>query len=231
MSAGEAGPTMCIDGPGKEMGHEGSSLPSGGSGRGGRYWRYVHLKCFNRLMTHHFRLRSIALLSLISVACVAEVNEETRPSGVGSGRVKLVHVLAVGPGKTLTRPSQAAQSAHDGDVIEIRAGVYSGDAAVWTRNDLTIRGVNGRAHLEADGDTSHNLQSNEPGFVDRVKYDYHLRAGSPAIDAGVDPGAANGFQLAPVAQYVHPAAEEPRPKVGKLDLGAYEYSGHSATRR
>jgi len=56
-----------------------------------------------------------------------------------------------------------------------------------------------------------------------------LRAGSPAIDADVDPGAANGFRLAPVAQYAHPTAEEPRPKVGKLDLGAYEYRGYSGS--
>jgi hypothetical protein len=72
------------------------------------------------------------------------------------------------------------------------------------------------------GETSHNLKSNDPGFVNRVRFDYHLKAGSAAIDAGVAPGAAAGFELTPVAEYVHPLSEQPRPQVGELDLGAYE---------
>ncbi|VAX32258.1 hypothetical protein MNBD_NITROSPIRAE01-374, partial [hydrothermal vent metagenome] len=39
----------------------------------------------------------------------------------------------------------------DGDVVEIDAGLYSADVAVWNANDLTLRGVGGRAHLRADG--------------------------------------------------------------------------------
>jgi hypothetical protein len=60
-------------------------------------------------------------------------------------------VLHVGPGQDLKLPSQAAQAAQDGDVIEIDAGDYRGDVAVWKANDLVIRGVNGRPHLDADG--------------------------------------------------------------------------------
>ncbi len=48
-------------------------------------------------------------------------------------------------------PSQAAAAAKNGDTIEIDAGLYSGDVATWTRNNLTIRGVGGRAHLDAHG--------------------------------------------------------------------------------
>src|SRR6185295_17832841 len=48
-------------------------------------------------------------------------------------------------------PSAAAEIARDGDVIEIDAGVYARDAAVWRQHRLTIRGVGGRAHLRADG--------------------------------------------------------------------------------
>jgi hypothetical protein len=60
-------------------------------------------------------------------------------------------ILSVGPTRTLTRPSQAAAIAADGDIIEIDAGLYSGDACSWYANNLTIRGVGGRARLDAAG--------------------------------------------------------------------------------
>jgi hypothetical protein len=49
--------------------------------------------------------------------------------------------LKVGPGKTYKLPSQAAAAARDGDTVEIDAGVYDGDVAVWTANNLVLRGV------------------------------------------------------------------------------------------
>lgn len=60
-------------------------------------------------------------------------------------------VLRVGPGRKLIRPSAAAPIARDGDIVEIDAGLYEGDAAIWTQHGLTIRGVGGRAHLRANG--------------------------------------------------------------------------------
>ena len=64
----------------------------------------------------------------------------------------------------------------------------------------------------------------DPGFVDVSTYDYRLTAGaSGAIDLGSDPGSADGFDLTPVAHYVHPLASELRPTLGELDIGAYEY--------
>jgi hypothetical protein len=60
-------------------------------------------------------------------------------------------VLRVGPKRELRRPSAAAQIARDGDIIEIDAGIYEGDAAVWRQHRLTIRGLGGRAHLRASG--------------------------------------------------------------------------------
>lgn len=61
------------------------------------------------------------------------------------------HVLHVGPTRSFDRPSAAAAVAQDGDVIEIDAGVYDSDAAVWSANRLTLRGVGGRAYLRANG--------------------------------------------------------------------------------
>jgi hypothetical protein len=57
----------------------------------------------------------------------------------------------VGPGRELATPSAAAAVARDGDTVLIQAGTYPGDVATWTQDDLTLRGVGGRAHLRADG--------------------------------------------------------------------------------
>jgi len=59
--------------------------------------------------------------------------------------------IRVGPAQKYKMPSQAAEIAGDGAIIEIDAGVYEGDVCVWRQNDLTIRGVGGYAHLKADG--------------------------------------------------------------------------------
>jgi Right handed beta helix region len=57
----------------------------------------------------------------------------------------------VGPNRLLTTPSAAAAVARDGDTVLIDAGSYVGDVATWTQDDLSLRGVGGRARLQADG--------------------------------------------------------------------------------
>jgi hypothetical protein len=83
--------------------------------------------------------------------------------------------------------------------------------------------------LRGRGEQSHNLQCNEPGFVSREQFDYHLRDASPAIGAGTNPGGVNGFSLTPVAQYRHRAQEEPRPDREGLDVGAYGRSSAASS--
>ncbi|HKW98993.1 MAG TPA: choice-of-anchor Q domain-containing protein [Bryobacteraceae bacterium] len=74
-----------------------------------------------------------------------------------------------------------------------------------------------------------NNFSGNPLFVNQAGFDYHLTSGSPAIDAGTNPGSANGFSLTPVFDYVHPACGETRSVVGSaMDIGAYEF-GNSGT--
>ncbi|MFN8193628.1 MAG: hypothetical protein U0R80_05000 [Nocardioidaceae bacterium] len=63
-------------------------------------------------------------------------------------------VLRVGPDRALTTPSAAAAIARDGDTVRIDAGDYVGDVATWTQDDLTLVGVGGWAHLEADGQSA-----------------------------------------------------------------------------
>lgn len=75
---------------------------------------------------------------------------------------------------------------------------------------------------------SHNFAGN-PNFVNSSVYDYHLTAGSPAIDAGIDPGSNGTFSLTPPFQYVHPACAEGRTTVSTIDMGGYEFGGGTGT--
>jgi hypothetical protein len=69
-----------------------------------------------------------------------------------------------------------------------------------------------------------NLSTTAPMLVDIDNYDYRLLSGSPAIDAGSDPGSAGDDNFAPVYQYVHPTNRNDRPADALMDIGAYEYS-------
>ena len=63
--------------------------------------------------------------------------------------------LSVGPGATYAGPCQAIAAAADGDTIEIdAAGVYDGDVCAIARSRLTLRGIHGRAHIDAAGRNS-----------------------------------------------------------------------------
>ncbi|HEY3448989.1 MAG TPA: right-handed parallel beta-helix repeat-containing protein [Myxococcales bacterium] len=76
---------------------------------------------------------------------------------------------------------------------------------------------------QGNADLANNLVKTDPLFASAATFDYHLLTGSPAINAGADPGTGGGFALAPSFQYVHPASFEARPSDGTLDLGAFEF--------
>jgi hypothetical protein len=60
--------------------------------------------------------------------------------------------LSVGPGKAFSTPCRAFAAASNGDVVEIDAsGTYSGDVCAIYPSNLTIRGVNGRPKINANG--------------------------------------------------------------------------------
>jgi hypothetical protein len=60
--------------------------------------------------------------------------------------------LSVGPGKQYSAPCAAFNAARDGDTIEISGNnIYKGDVCGISRNNLTIRGVNGRPMIDANG--------------------------------------------------------------------------------
>jgi len=59
--------------------------------------------------------------------------------------------LRVGKFQPYTSIAAAARDARNGDTVEIEAGDYVGDVAIWAQDKLTIRGVGGRARLIANG--------------------------------------------------------------------------------
>lgn len=59
--------------------------------------------------------------------------------------------LAAGPGKTFSTPCRALTAAANGDTVEIDAATYDGDVCVIRASNLTIRGVNGRPKINANG--------------------------------------------------------------------------------
>jgi len=90
------------------------------------------------------RLGVVGALAAVALGCWHEPQAATEES----------RIIRVGPNRELTMPSQAAKIAVDGSIVEIDAGVYPEDSAVWRRNNLTLRAVGGRAHLRSNGRTS-----------------------------------------------------------------------------
>ncbi len=64
------------------------------------------------------------------------------------------------------------------------------------------------------------------GFVNAAAYDYHVSTGSIAVNNGTNPGiAANGLDLNPVFEYLHPASFTNRILQSNIDIGSYELAG------
>ncbi len=74
-------------------------------------------------------------------------------------------------------------------------------------------------HFSGTLNTGENLRGEKPGFENLQADNYRLPPGSPCIDAaGPLPSGVPSVER----QYVEPASSEPRPGLGKPDLGAFE---------
>ncbi|MBA2412957.1 MAG: hypothetical protein H0V63_09050 [Burkholderiaceae bacterium] len=60
-------------------------------------------------------------------------------------------VIRVGPAREIRTLAKASAIARDGDIVEVDPGDYEKDNAVWTQNDLVIRGIGTRPRLVANG--------------------------------------------------------------------------------
>ncbi|MFB0936763.1 MAG: hypothetical protein QMB52_13390 [Propionivibrio sp.] len=75
---------------------------------------------------------------------------EERQAGASTEATRLT-TFAVGPGEKIRSITEAAKVARNGDVIDILPGEYRGQPAIWTQDDLVIRGKGARPILLAEG--------------------------------------------------------------------------------
>lgn len=88
---------------------------------------------------HLFLLRYIRFLALWLLLCGMAMAQSA------------VNTLQVGPQRAIKTIAAAARVASAGSIIEVDAGDYVGDVAVWTQPNLTLRAVGGRVRLQANG--------------------------------------------------------------------------------
>jgi hypothetical protein len=100
--------------------------------------------------------------------------------------------------------------------VTVRPGAQSAKILnnVFSGRGETLRGT---------ADLRDNIELTRSDFVNADAFDYHLKAKSPAIGRGIDPGSAHGFSLRPTEEYVDKARKRNRSSSGKLDLGAFEF--------
>lgn len=91
----------------------------------------------------------LVLLTLL-MAVLPPANAAPHPSVTAP----VGQTLRVGKLQALKTIAEAARLARDGDTVEVEAGDYIADVAVWTQKNLTLRTVGGRARLVAYGATA-----------------------------------------------------------------------------
>ena len=89
------------------------------------------------------RAVALALLSASGSGAMSVATASQAPS-----RQRVVHV---GSRREFSTVSEAARVARDGDVVEIDAGEYVDDVAVWVQSDITIRASTGHVRLVSRG--------------------------------------------------------------------------------
>ncbi len=73
---------------------------------------------------------------------------------LSTGGIASAATLKVGPNQQYAKPCDAIAAAQAGDTIEVdAAGNYAGDTCSWSTDNLTVRGVNGRAKIDLTGVT------------------------------------------------------------------------------
>jgi len=91
------------------------------------------------------------LMSVLMIAGTSSAAQEATSDLMSRDNPMGARILLVGPGKFYEKPSDAAKVAADGDVVDIAAGTYKGDVAIWQQNNLTIRGKGGPVEIKAEG--------------------------------------------------------------------------------
>jgi len=75
----------------------------------------------------------------------------TNPDTTAPAADTTQRILRVGPFEDIRTIAKAAKLAKDDDIVEIQAGEYYGDVALWYQKRLTIRANGGKVRLHAAG--------------------------------------------------------------------------------
>ncbi len=128
--------------------------------------------------------------------------------GLGAGRT---HAMYLANNTFVNDRGSGVFVSTDSGITELRSvnNLYTGGGTVFQGKQPTA---------------ATDLVTSSPGFVDHTNFNYKLTSGSPAINAGSDPGTSAGFALTPQYQVVTGGRREARPVNGALDVGAYEFA-------
>ena len=120
-------------------------------------------------------------------------------SGLAAGQDSVTtlprrRVLSVGPHRAIKRIADAARLARDGDWVQIDAGDYVGDVAVWQQHDIQLLAHGGRVRLIAAGASAERkaIWVLRSGAVEMRGFDFYGCAVASGNGAGVrlESGAA-----------------------------------------
>jgi len=92
--------------------------------------------------------RALCVLLLVCAPGVVWALDKVQPIAAAPAAL-LEKIVRVGPTRAIRTIGEAARQAKNGDMVEIDAGDYPADVAIWTQDNLTIRAFNGRARLVA----------------------------------------------------------------------------------
>ncbi|MDO8777624.1 MAG: right-handed parallel beta-helix repeat-containing protein [Burkholderiaceae bacterium] len=95
----------------------------------------------------------VCLMSLFFLASVAPVPLANAAQAVAPAEAVSANrlIIRVGANRLIKTIAEAARRAKDGDTIEVDAGNYVGDVAIWSKNNITLRAIGGRVRLIANG--------------------------------------------------------------------------------
>ncbi len=96
-------------------------------------------------------IRYLRAAGLVLAFCVAWMPATSGSAGPMATSSIAAQVIRVGPTRAVKTLGEAAKVVRAGGSVLVDAGDYLGDTAVWEVPDVTLRAVNGRVRLVANG--------------------------------------------------------------------------------
>lgn len=99
----------------------------------------------------------------------------TASSNAWAAMTEIRRNIQVGPQRMISSLAVAATIVRDGETIEVDAGDYVGDVAIWDKKNIIIRGVGGRVRLlaggrSAEGKATWVIRSNGSVVVENIDF-------------------------------------------------------------